>query len=158
MSWKFGFFANAAFIVLVTAACAGAKSATRREACSLTGRDSAYLVNGPVYRPCEVDKPAIVAHTVAFSFQPTPGRTTCYSAEIEFVVDTLGSPEVRTLHVVSASDHDFADALVAAVSDWRYSPAQLDGHPVRQIVTTTHRASPVPVKGPDQCRWVEMVE
>jgi len=67
MSWKVGFVTSAALIVLVTAACASARSATKREACSLTARDSAYLVNGPVYRACEVDKAATVAHTVTNS-------------------------------------------------------------------------------------------
>lgn len=149
MSWKIGFCASAAFIALVTAACTSAKSATRPEACSLTPRDSAYLATGPVYRACEVDKPATVAQAVTtFSFQPTPGRTTCYTAELEFVVDTLGSPEVGTVHVVSALDRDFAATIIATLRDWRYDPAQLGGHPVRQIVTTTHRLSPVPVQGP----------
>jgi hypothetical protein len=102
-----------------------------------------YLVNGPVYRACQVDKPAMVANAVTdLRFKATPGRTTCFSAEIEFVVDTLGSPEIRTVHVVRASDPDFADAIIASIRDWRYEPAQLGGHTVRQIATTMHRASP----------------
>jgi len=43
----------------------------------------------------------------SFANKCKEGRRRCYTADIELVVDTFGSPDVRTLHVVDASDRDF---------------------------------------------------
>ena len=53
---------------------------------------------------------------------------------VEFVVDSLGVPEVRTARVVRATDQGLATALMATLSARRYSAATKDGHAVRQVV------------------------
>jgi len=47
---------------------------------------------------------------------------------VEFVVDTTG--HTSAICIKSASDRDFADAVVDAVKQWRFAPAQHNGSPV----------------------------
>jgi protein TonB len=50
------------------------------------------------------------------------------SVQVEFVVDTTGKPSA--INIKSTSDRDFAEAVVDAVKQWRFTPAQLNGSPV----------------------------
>jgi protein TonB len=50
------------------------------------------------------------------------------SVQVEFVVDTAGRPS--GISVKSAADREFADAVVDAVKQWRFSPALRNGVPV----------------------------
>jgi protein TonB len=50
------------------------------------------------------------------------------SVQVEFVVDTTGKPSA--INIKSASDRDFAEAVVVAVKQWRFTPAQHNGAPV----------------------------
>lgn len=51
-------------------------------------------------------------------------------AVVQFVVDTAG--QVQNVRVVSATRYAFGEAAAAAVSKWRFSPAEKDG----QVVAT----------------------
>jgi len=75
-------------------------------------------------------------------------RSTCYSADLEFVVDSTGRPETSTARVVRANDSNYAQAVLATVPSWRYEPASRDGMPVRQIVTSHQAAAQVVVSAP----------
>jgi periplasmic protein TonB len=50
------------------------------------------------------------------------------SVQVEFVVDTAGKPS--GINIKSTSDRDFAEAVVDAVKQWRFTPAQHNGSPV----------------------------
>jgi protein TonB len=50
------------------------------------------------------------------------------SVQVEFVVDTTGHPS--GINIKSTSDRDFAEAVVDAVKQWRFTPAQRNGAPV----------------------------
>jgi protein TonB len=50
------------------------------------------------------------------------------SVQVEFVVDTTGKPSA--INIKSTSDRDFAEAVVDAVKQWRFTPAQHNGSPV----------------------------
>jgi protein TonB len=50
------------------------------------------------------------------------------AVQVEFVVDTTGHPSA--INIKSASDRAFADAVVDAVKQWRFTPAQHNGAPV----------------------------
>jgi hypothetical protein len=96
------------------------------------------VVAGPVYRDCDVDRPAHLRGTAP---QPawTPATAEardgrCFRAEFQFVVDTLGVPNLATLQAVSANHTDYAEAVRSTLAGLRYEPARLDGRPVRQIV------------------------
>lgn len=134
-------------------ACATARTGARTTNCPLAARDSVFLVGGTAYRDCAVARRArLVNSGTRPDFQPSSSRrNACYSAEIEFVVDTAGVPEVRTARVVTTNDDAFAKAILETVGTWRYEPALLDGAKVRQIVTERRSAQTsvvaVPVGG-----------
>jgi TonB family protein len=50
------------------------------------------------------------------------------TVEVKFVVDTAGLPS--GIAIKSASDSAFAQAVVDAVSQWRFTPAQHNGTPM----------------------------
>ena len=119
------------------AACASS-GATSGPKCGLAAADSVYAKRGPVYRDCAVEHRAVAldrsAHGDFNPISPTRGGQSCYSAEIEFVVDTTGTPETETATVVHTNNADFAAAALTAIGRWRYQPAIIQGVPVRQIV------------------------
>jgi hypothetical protein len=125
-------------IAVIAGACASASGkSARRIGCDLPERDSVFALIGPVYRDCAVDRTARLLSTqVHPDYRPTTPRSTCYSADLEFVVDSAGRPEVPTVRVVRANDQGFAESVLAMVRAWRYDPALRDGRPVRQIVTS----------------------
>ena len=136
---------------MIAAACAsaGGKSAQRKE-CELSDRDSAFAVGGPVYRDCAVDRAArLLAIDRHPDFRPTgTPRTTCYSADLEFVVDSTGKPETRMARIVRASDQGYAESVLATLNSWKYEPAVRDHRPVRQIVTSHQTLSTMVVVVP----------
>jgi protein TonB len=50
------------------------------------------------------------------------------TVQVEFVVDTTG--RTSGIAIKSSSDRDFAEAVVDAVKQWRFTPAQKNGAPV----------------------------
>jgi periplasmic protein TonB len=54
------------------------------------------------------------------------------AAKVEFVVDATG--HTSGISVLSASDRDFAEAVVDAVKQWQFTPAQHNGAPVAMKV------------------------
>ncbi len=49
----------------------------------------------------------------------------------EFVLDTLGQPELDSFQVVSSPHSDLSDAVRNALRLWRYTPARVNGRAVR---------------------------
>jgi hypothetical protein len=137
-------------IAMIAAACASAGgTSARRTACNLGPRDSVLLAGGPVYRDCAVDRAARrLTSNVHPDFRPTTPRSGCYSADVEFVVDASGMPEIGTARVVRANDQGFAGAVLATLTRWKYDPAVRDQRPVRQIVTSHEVMSMVVVVAP----------
>jgi hypothetical protein len=125
-------------MVAAVAACASGSSGTGRASCTMATRDSIYLRRGVVYRDCAVETRAVATDKSAHpDFRPSsspPGGSACYSAEIEFVVDTAGVPEVETATVLRTNEPAYATAAVEALARWRYRPATIHGFAVRQIV------------------------
>ena len=128
-------------LVTLVVACAGAANRTTPAgpSCSLGGRDSVFAVGKPVYRDCAVERRARLTATVPPDYRPAVPRTGCYSVDVEFVVDTLGKPELATAQIVRTNDQAFADAVFATLGRWKYEPAMRGGTLVRQIVNE-HRS------------------
>lgn len=91
-----------------------------------------------VYQACQVDRAARLRWTA-----PHPNWTpsvssirdgSCYHADFQFVVDTVGVPEVETIRELGATDASFQQAVKDVIPRLQYEPAQLGGAPVRQIV------------------------
>jgi hypothetical protein len=122
---------------IVMAACASAGGGrTSQAACALPERDSAFLLGRPVYRECGVDRQARrLTANVRPDFRPATPRSTCYSTDLEFVVDSTGKPEVQTARILRANDQEFGASMLATLPSWKYEPATRDRIPVRQIVT-----------------------
>ena len=102
-----------------------------------------------VPRPASV--PAGQRDTVYFEFQvekpaePLPGRRPAYPSAlsaahvtgevlVQFVVDTLGRPEVETFKVLKTTNEPFADAVRDVLPAMRFRPAEIHGRLVRQLV------------------------
>ncbi len=129
----------AALAVGVTMACASGGGAppvvgSSGRACSVARIDSTFTALGPVFRDCDVDRPAtrtsMASHPDLTGIRPRP----CMSVDLEFVVDENGKPIPAPLRIVRATSQDFAEAMAATVPGWHYNPAVKDGHPVRQLV------------------------
>lgn len=149
--------------LVLAAACASAvstPSAAPRAACPLGSADSVVVSGGAVYRDCAVDRKAQLRTTrvkMDFTF---PSHPRCYSAEVEFVVDTAGLVEMQTVRVVTTNDTPFARALIAILPKYRYDPARIAGRPVRQMVTEQRKdytemvrvvVGTTPTPGPPPC-------
>lgn len=123
----------AAFVIGVSIACAST-GGTRRNSCDLLKADSIYLAGQSLYRDCAVDERArLITSQVTPDFRPSGDRS-CYSAVVQFVVDSAGTPEEATVRVIRSNSAQFADAVLALVPQLRYRPARKNGVPVRQIV------------------------
>jgi hypothetical protein len=134
-----------ALLALTAAACASASGGRSAQGCVLAAADSAYLAAGPLYRDCAVDQPARALQTRT-DFAPPPSRqpgVTCYSADVQFVVDANGRPEPGTIRLVRGSGGAFPEAVLASVAGWVYAPALLNGVPVRQLVRERRTAASV---------------
>lgn len=64
------------------------------------------------------------------------------AVKVEFVVDTTG--HTSGISVLSGSDRDFAEAVVDAVKQWKFTPAQHNGAPVAMKVILPVRVVETP--------------
>jgi len=124
-------------------ACASAgNKISGREACVIAARDSEFVGFRPLYRDCAVDQVARFVSTDAHpNFRPESRAPMCYSADLEFVVDSLGRPEVGTARIVRTNSESFARAELETLQAWKYEPAIRDGKTVRQLVTAHQTAA-----------------
>ena len=135
---------TAGIVAVLGCASAGGGSGARRAGCELGRSDSVFAATGPVFRDCAVDgKASLLVANRRIDFQPPRAVTNCYSAEVEFVVDTNGTPEMQAASIVRTTDQSFGQAVLTAVAGWRYKPAERDGHRVRQIVEDRRMAQSV---------------
>jgi hypothetical protein len=124
-------------VVMLAAACASGGSGVSRQAraCALRATDSAFARSGPVYRECAVEREAdLRTRDIRPDYRPT-GTNGCVSTVLEFVVGTDGSVETGTVRIARSNDQTFSRAIIAVLPRYRYTPALLNGAPVRQIVT-----------------------
>jgi hypothetical protein len=142
-------FANLAAVLLVAASIAACASSGNQAAtasanesgpgCTLRPQDSTFALLGPVYRDCAVTTKAfLLTKDIRPNFQPAPGTVrngSCYSADLEYVVNEKGEVEMKTAHVVKTNNQAYADAIVSILPQWKFGPAKLNDVPVRQIVT-----------------------
>jgi hypothetical protein len=140
-------------LAILLAALVGASEAQqKKQHCTGALPDSLWLAQGPVYRDCEVDQKAeLRGSEPRVDFRPaTPvsARGTCYRAEMEFVVDTLGQPELSTLRARLSTDREFDEAVRASLPQLRYTPARLGDRPVRQLVLYKRAAAVMVVIAP----------
>ena len=134
-----------AALCVIAVACASTGGG-RRAACDLSPSDSVLMQGRPLFKECSVDRPARFLNNGGArpnlpNTAPSSLRSACYSADLEFVVDSVGRPETSTARVARTNSHDFAQAVLETIGVWRYEPALREGSPVRQIVTTHQSAA-----------------
>ncbi len=85
---------------------------------------------GPV-----VEKPIALAKHVNFVY-PRTARLAGQSgsAIVQFVVDTTGRAKPESITCTQATFKDFADAAMAAVKTMEFTPAEIEGHKIEQLV------------------------
>jgi hypothetical protein len=89
----------------------------------------------PLYRDCAVEKKAQkLTMGINPDYRPTTGAT-CFSAELEYVVEADGTPDATTAKVVRTNTPAFAEAALAILPRLRFDPAKRDGVAVAQIVS-----------------------
>src|SRR5579862_2443393 len=105
-------------------ACA---SVGAHDKCMPPASDSMYRAFMPVYRACAVDRTAKATSQPFPDWRPTVtspadgGR--CYSADLEFVVDTTGKTIPASVRVLRTNTPDLADAYAAKLHTWQFDPA-----------------------------------
>jgi periplasmic protein TonB len=67
------------------------------------------------------------------------------AVKVEFVVDATG--HTQDISVISTSDRSLADAVVEAVKQWQFTPAQRNGAPVAMKVILPVRVVETPKAG-----------
>jgi hypothetical protein len=134
-----------ASLCILATACV--TSRRRDAACDLSTSDSAFAGGFPVYRACSVDRPArLIGVGGQLNFSTPTRPPECISADLTFVVDEAGKPEISTARLERGRDREFGEALLATLDSWTYEPAIRDGKPVRQIVNAHQTASTAPAQ------------
>lgn len=91
---------------------------------------------GGVLRPGQVDRTVIAHASNGAPRYPATLRAAGVEGEVlvQFVVDTLGRVERESITILRAAHGAFADAVIAWLSRNRYTPAEVGGRAVRQLV------------------------
>lgn len=99
-------------------------------------RTGTVAAPGAVYEAESVDR--MVVPMAGNGSPPYPARLAAAGIEgdvvARFVVDTTGRVEPRSIQIVEASHPNFGDSVVEWLKRTRYSPALVNGRPVRQLV------------------------
>jgi TonB family protein len=92
--------------------------------------DSELRRTGPI-----TGKPIALAKSVNFVY-PRTAKLAGLSgrAIVQFVVDTSGRAKPESITCLEATYKDFADAATAVVKTMEFSPAELEGHKIEQLV------------------------
>jgi TonB family protein len=84
----------------------------------------------------DVDRPVTITYCPSPSY-PIALAEYGFSGfvELQYVVDTLGRPEVEDMRVRETSNRGFVPSALRAVAKCRFIPAERAGQLVRQLVT-----------------------
>ncbi|HEX2779756.1 MAG TPA: TonB family protein [Gemmatimonadaceae bacterium] len=129
-------------IVLLGITAAASPSATRAQAtvrpvsATRPAASATIARRDSVYFEFQVEKPAEALPGGSRPAYPAPLSAAHVEGEVlvQFVVDTAGRVEPGTFKVLETTNAVFADAVEAALPGMRFSPAELHGRLVRQLV------------------------
>lgn len=91
--------------------------------------------NNQTYFEFQVEKPAAPANSVQPNY-PETLRSAGIEGEVDaqFTVDTTGRADLGTFKILKATNDLFAAAVRTALPRMRFSPAEVGGHKVKQLV------------------------
>jgi TonB family protein len=99
-------------------------------AAAKTLTDEELKREGPV-----VQKPIALSKSVNYVYPRTAKLANqSGSALVQFIVDTTGRAKPESIVCVDATYKDFADAAMSAVRLMEFTPAELEGHKIEQLV------------------------
>jgi TonB family protein len=98
------------------------------------------------YFEFQVSKPVTIVPGNVPPTYPSSLRDARISGEVlaQFVVDTLGHADMSTFRVLKSTDSLFAQAVYAALPRYQFTPAELGGRNVRQLVQMPFQFSVTP--------------
>lgn len=107
---------------------------------------SAAADSSPIYNHRDVTTAAQPVRGTQFGpmFPSAPPIGQRYLVEVEFVVDTLGRPDMCSAHVVRESHPGLSVRVLNRVGGWRFTPALREGRKVRQLATFMFEAGNSP--------------
>jgi len=84
----------------------------------------------------QVDRPAHLLAGTGRPLYPEALRSAGLAGDVnvQFVIDTLGRADMRTLTVLSSSNDRFTESVKRALEKARFAPAEFGGRRVRQVV------------------------
>jgi TonB family protein len=99
-------------------------------------RDSGGVPAGGVYTDRLVERPVVPRADNASPAYPASLRAAGLEGDVlvRFVVDTSGRVELSSIGIVQATHPLFAEAVRRWLTRTRYTPAEVAGRPVRQLV------------------------
>ena len=130
------------FALLATACAKGATtgSGVAPQAASAAQRgcqaiDTSFALGTPVFTECGVERKAQErGRRPTPDFSPRPPLRDCCSVVVAVVIDERGIPLPATARVVRSNDSQFRQAVLNTIPAWRFTPAEKDGLPVKQVV------------------------
>ena len=88
------------------------------------------------YFSFQIEKPAMAVQGNPNPQYPPTLESARVSGEVraQFVVDESGRVDMSTFKVLKASDPQFTDAVTSVLPKWKFTPAEVGGHPVKQLI------------------------
>lgn len=97
--------------------------------------DTSFALGTPVFTECGVERKAQErGRRPTPDFSPRPPVRECYGVVVAVVIDERGMPVPATARVVRSNDSQFTQAVLNTIPAWRFTPAEKDGLPVKQVV------------------------
>jgi protein TonB len=108
----------------------------RRGIDSGEGASGSAMDAGESWLESQVEKPALPRSGNPNPKYPSPLESSRVDGAVlaQFVVDTLGRADMRTLQVLASTNDLFSASLREALPKWRFYSAEAGGHKVKQIV------------------------
>jgi periplasmic protein TonB len=116
-------------IVLVAAACLCASKVQAQAPASLNSEIGVTLFDYQVEQQVKVKNSRSPVYPERLRALNTDGEVL-----VQFVVDERGVPQMSTFKVIKSTDPEFSDAVRRAVSSTSFTPAEVRGLKVKQLV------------------------
>jgi hypothetical protein len=134
------------FIAAMRRAAAVADTmAAERKAATAEPNASPPLGRGQAYFEFQVEKPATLLPGVSkMPIYPPSLLSSGIRGEVaaQFVVDENGLVDLNTFHALKATNELFVESLRNALPGFKYSPAMIGGHRVKQLVQQLFQFNP----------------